>query len=220
MGGCCQLRHSVLKVSGGRLMRNRLAGEKGSDTNGANLSCHCEPRALAVGLCLCEPRALAVGLCLCEPRALAVGLCLCEPRALAVGLCLCEPRALAVGLCLCEPRALAVGLCLCEPRALAVGLCLCEPRALAVGLCLCEPRALAVGLCLCEPRALAVGLRRILTTFSWPTASARGSKPVPFGSDTNNRNGPKGASQSICLTAFRRSTSPPFLNWTMHRLQS
>ncbi len=38
--------------------------------------------------------------------------------------------------------------------------------------------------CLCEPRALAVGLRRILTTFSWPTASARGSKPVPFVSDT------------------------------------
>ncbi len=46
--------------------------------------------------------------------------------------------------------------------------------------------------CLSEPRALAVGLRRILTTFSSPTASARGSKPVPFGSDTKNRNGPKG----------------------------
>ena len=38
--------------------------------------------------------------------------------------------------------------------------------------------------CLSEPRALAVGLRRILTTFSSPTASARGSKPVPFVSDT------------------------------------
>ncbi len=36
---------------------------------------------------------------------------------------------------------------------------------------------------LSEPRALAVGVRRILTTFSSPTASARGSKPVLFVSD-------------------------------------
>ncbi len=57
--------------------------------------------------------------------------------------------------------------------------------------------------CLSEPRALAVGLRRILTTFSSPTASARGSKPVPFGSDTKNAKQPPGRSGFWFLPPFR-----------------
>ncbi len=65
--------------------------------------------------------------------------------------------------------------------------------------------------CLSEPRGLAEGLRRILTTFTSPTAIARGSKPVLFGSGTSTAKHPEGRSGYWYQTPFLEMAQPLFV---------